>query len=63
MTLTELFHLRTKMLHDFEEKFGSMTFENEMEKKNYYRAYMEGMTEFFNHSMFMILDKDDSKAA
>ena len=63
MTLAELFSLRSQMLHEFEEKFSVMTFENDTDRKNYYHAYMKGMTEFFNNSMLMILDKDDRKKA
>lgn len=63
MTLAELFGLRSQLLHEFEEKFSNMTFENDLARKNYYHAYMVGMTEFFTNSMLMILDKDDRKKA
>lgn len=59
MKLIELFHLRSKLLQDFEEDFSKMEFKSDDEMMKYYSAFQDGMAHFFVHSMIHIMDHSE----
>lgn len=59
MKLIDLFHLRSKLLEDFEDDFSKMTFNSDEEKWKYYHAFQDGMAQFFVHTMIHIMDNSE----